>query len=166
METKEATTAGEPVLPPSSTQELANAFALSAFRQTLTVGPTWNSFEQFRKAGPAALAGISEHGVGVLRTKAGTFRILREADFQRLIGMASEVSRLQQGVKIVQNAAKVLIKHPDTEHLELLIRTASMIAESTQLGQGTGHEPLSISEQQSGDDDFDFSKEDVPRPAW
>lgn len=155
---------------PSSTNELANAFTLSAFPQTLIAGPVWTSFEQFRKAGTGVLEGIPEHGVATLRSKAGTFRILRDSDFQRLVGLASEICRLQQGVKIVVQAAKVFVKNPDQDHCELLIRSASMIAESPGLPQRSGHESaLQLTREEMAEessDNFDLATADIPRPKW
>ena len=69
---------------------LARPSALS-----LVPGPTWNSFEKFRKGGNTTLEEIPEHGVGTLVGKGVTYRIVRDADFQHLVGLATDVHRLQ-----------------------------------------------------------------------
>jgi len=152
-----------------STNEAINAFALKESPPTLVAGPVWTSFEHFRKGGTTVLEGIPEHGVATLRSKAGTFRILRDADFQHLVGLASDVCRLQAGLRFVIKAAKVALKHPDKEHVELLIYSASMIAEAPELPQRSGHEsfqltPAELSEESS--DDFDLNSANIPRPKW
>src|ERR1035441_10627141 len=63
----------------------------------LVPGPVWSSFEKLRKGGNSTLEEISEHGVGTLVGKGVTYRILRDADFQHLVGLATDVHRLQQG---------------------------------------------------------------------
>jgi hypothetical protein len=151
-----------------STNEAANPFVLNVL-PSLAAGPVWTSFEQFRKGGTAVLESIPENCVATLRSKAGTFRILRDADFQRLVGLASEVCRLHTGLSFVLKAAKVALKHPDKEHVELLIYSASMIAEAPQLPQRTGHEsfrltPDELSEESS--EDFDLNTAEIPRPKW
>jgi len=96
----------------------------------LVPGPTWSSFEQFRKGGNASLEDIPEHGVGTLVGRGVTYRILREADFQNLTGLAADVHRLQQGLNMIIQAAKVVAKHPDQEHVQLLICRLSCFANS------------------------------------
>ena len=105
----------------------------------LVPGPTWSSFEYFGRGGGGALEEIPLHGVGTLRGKAGTFRVLREEDFQRLLGLATDIHRLQQGLNVVVQAAKIVAKHPDQEHVQLLIQSASMVAGSPVLPMREGH---------------------------
>jgi hypothetical protein len=152
-----------------STNEAVDAFAVKAFPHTLVAGPVWTSFEHLRTSGTAGLESIPEHGVATLRSKAGTFRIVRDADFQRLVGLASDICRLQTGLRFVIKAAKVALKHPDKDHVELLIYSASMIAEAPELPQRAGHEsfqltPEEISEESS--EDFDLNSATIPRPKW
>jgi hypothetical protein len=95
----------------------------------LTPSTVWNSFEQFRTSGANALATISQGTVGTLQTKTGQYRILNEADFQQLVGMASEIERLQQVSSVVLKAVRVVEKHPeDSDTLALLVETVSMLA--------------------------------------
>src|SRR6266481_7023433 len=112
---------------------------LSSWSIDMVPGPYWSSFEQFRTGGLNALESIRIGSVATLRSKSGAFRILRDEDFQRLWGLASEVHRLQTGLKFVIKAAKVALKHPDQEHVELLIQSASMIAQAPELPQREGH---------------------------
>ena len=152
-----------------STNEEANAFASQAFPSTLIAGPVWTSFEHFRKGGSAVLESIPEHGVATLRSKAGVFRILRDADFQTLVGLASDVSRLQTGLRFVVKAARVALKHPDKEHVELLIHSASMITEAPELPQRADHESFQFTPDEPSEEaseDFDLNTADIPRPKW
>jgi hypothetical protein len=61
----------------------------------LTPSTSWNSFEQFRTVGANSLATITAGTVGTLQTKTGQYRILNEADFQQLVGLATDVEWLQ-----------------------------------------------------------------------
>ena len=134
----------------------------------LVPGPTWTSFEQFRRGGGGALEEIPRHGVGTLRGKTGTFRVIREEDFQRLIGLATDIHRLQKGLSVVIQAAKVVAKHPDREHVQLLIQSASMVAGSPVLPVRDGHETFQLTAKEEADpssDVFDLEKAEIPRLA-
>jgi hypothetical protein len=76
---------------------------LAELQSSLQLSPTahWNSFEQFRTSGANALTSIIPGTVGTLHTKTGQYRIVTEGDFQRLLGMARDVERLQQGLNVV-----------------------------------------------------------------
>src|SRR5580698_1629218 len=132
---------------PRSTNEVANAFSVG-LPPTLIAGPVWTSFEQFRKGGVPALEGIPRHGVATVQTKAGTFRIIRDADFQRLVGLAADVYRLQAGLTLVVKAARVALKHTDQEHVELFLSSASLIAQSPELPQRVGHESFQLTPEE------------------
>jgi hypothetical protein len=153
---------------PSATYQFARPFAFHSSTRTLVHGPAWESFEDFRTAGKAGLESIPNGGVATLNCKAGKFRILREEDFQYLVGLAAEVQRLAKGVKVVAQAAKVVIKHPDEEHVKLLLECASLIAESPELPQRDGHTPFELSEEdrKSAEEDFDLVASEIPRPQW
>jgi len=134
----------------------------------LVPGPTWSSFEQFRRGGGAALEEIPPHGVGTLRGKTGTFRVVRDEDFQRLLGLATDIHRLQNGLKFVIQAARVVAKHPDQEHVQLLIQSASLVAGSPVLPAREGHEAFELRPEEIADqssDDFDLETAEIPRPA-
>jgi phosphodiesterase/alkaline phosphatase D-like protein len=133
----------------------------------LVPGPTWNSFEQFRKGGSATLEEIPEHGVGTLVGRGTTYRILREADFQNLVGLAADVHRLQQGLNVVIQAAKIVAKHPDQEHVQLLIHSAALFAGSPVLPTRDGHDAFQLSQEEidaQASDDFNLENAEIPRP--
>jgi hypothetical protein len=95
---------------------------------SLTPSTSWNSFEQFRTSGANTLATITNGTVGTLQTKTGQYRILNENDFQRLVGLAEDVERLQQGLSVVMRAVRVVENHPeDADTLALLVETVSML---------------------------------------
>jgi hypothetical protein len=121
-------------------------FANSIPTIQITPSASWNSFEQFRTSGATALATISAGTVGTLQTKTGQYRILNEADFQRLVGMATDVERLQQGLGVVMRAVRVVENHPDdTDTLALLVETVSMLGNiSTALPTRSSFPPLAL----------------------
>jgi hypothetical protein len=110
----------------------------------LTPSASWNSFEQFRTSGATALATITDGTVGTLQTKTGQYRILNERDFQRLVGLATDVERLQQGLSVVMRAVRVVENHPeDADTLALLVETVSMLGNiSTALPTRSSFPPL------------------------
>ena len=92
----------------------------------LRPGPVWASFEQFRTAGPSGPESVAGGQVGTLRTKGGLFRLLRDDDFQLLVGLASEAKRLQGGLTTMVHAAKVIRDHPSSPSaVELLLHLAT-----------------------------------------
>jgi hypothetical protein len=105
--------------------------------------------------------------VATLVGKQGMFRILRDDDFQRLLGLASEVHRVRGGVRVVVQAARVVAKHKDQDSVELLIRTVSMLGESPVLPEREGHEGFALTEKEIAEnagDDFDVTTANIPRP--
>ena len=106
----------------------------------LSTGPSWTSFEQFRIAGSQALETIKANTTGSLVTKTGRYRILHEQDFQRLIGLASEVERIRSGFRLVALAVDNVQQHQDGASLELLSTALAFLAESAVLPTRTGHE--------------------------
>lgn len=68
--------------------------ALPSKEISLKQGPSWSSFEQFIAHDGAALREVGPGVVGTLATKQGQFRIINEADFQRLYGLTHEIHRL------------------------------------------------------------------------
>lgn len=92
----------------------------------LRPGPVWASFEQFRMAGPGGPESIGGGQVGTLQTKGGLFRLIRDEDFQLLVGLASEAKRLQGGLTTMVHAAKVIRDHPSSPSaVELLHHLAT-----------------------------------------
>ena len=135
----------------------------------LVPGPTWSSFEQFRKGGNTSLEEIPEHGVGTLVGRGVTYRILREADFQNLLGLAADVHRLHQGLNIIIQAAKVVAKHPDQEHMQLLLQSAALFAGSPVLPTRDGHDSFQLTQEEvdaQASDDFNLENAEIPRPRF
>src|ERR1039458_8793062 len=125
---------------------LCNTTAISSWSPTFVPGPEWRSFEQLRLAGSTVLESIASGQVATLQVKSKTFGLLRDDDFQKLAGLASEVHRLRQGITIVVTAAKVVAKHPnDSDSIELLCRSASLLSESNLLPVRPGHDKFEIS---------------------
>jgi hypothetical protein len=136
---------------------------------SLVPGPTWRSFEQFRKRGSDSLEDIPEHGVGTLVGRGMTYRILREADFQNLIGLAADIHRLQQGLNIVIQAAKVVAKNPDQEHVQLLLHSATLFAGSPVLPTRDGHDSFELTQEEIDaytPDGFDLENAEIQRPRF
>jgi hypothetical protein len=142
--------------------------AVSNWSPTLVPGPEWRSFEQFRVAGGSALEGITIGTVATLHVKSKVFRILRDDDFQRVVGLASEVHRLKQGITFVVKAAKVVAKHPnDHESIELLYQSASLLSESSLLPEREGHDIFQITPKEAeeySEEDLNIRASEVPRP--
>lgn len=92
----------------------------------LRPGPVWTSFEQFRVAGPAGPESVGGGQVGTLQTKAGVFRLLRDEDFQFLVGLATEARRLHGGLSTMVHAANVIRDHPSSPSaVQLLLHLAN-----------------------------------------
>ena len=107
----------------------------------LRPGPEWASFEQFRMAGPSGPESVGGGQVGTLRTKGGLFRLIRDEDFQLLVGLASEAKRLQGGLTTMVHAAKVIRDHPSSPSaVELLMHLA------TEYGAPTASQPNTTSD--------------------
>ena len=99
----------------------------------LKPGPVWASFEQFRIAGSGGVETVTAGRVGTLRTKTGVFRVIRDEDFQTLVGLASEVRRMKGGLTTLIHAVKVVRDHPESPSaVDLLLHIA------TQYGGGPG----------------------------
>jgi hypothetical protein len=141
---------------------------LSWSPNTLTAGSYWPSFEQFRLSGSTGLEGITPGTVGTLRTKSATYRILGDQDFQKLLGLASEVHRLKNGLTVIIQAARVFARHKDRETEELLINSVSVLGGSPILPETDRNSEFRLTEEEKAtpldpDDDFDASL--IPRVA-
>ena len=148
-------------------QSPASSGTVSSWTPILTQGPYWGSFEQFRTSGTTSLEGIRPGMVATLNGKSATFRILRDDDFQKLLGLASEVHRIRNGVTFVVKAAKIVAKHQDRESIELLIQSVSMLGESHVLPERDGHDQFQITPEEIAEcagDDFDINTVNIPRP--
>jgi hypothetical protein len=148
---------------------LSSTTAVCNWSPALVPGPEWRSFEQFRTVGPTALEGIIPLGcIATLRVKTNTFRIMRDEDFQKLIGLATEVNRLKGGLTVVLSVAKIVAKYPnDPDGLQALCHSISLLNESTLLPERAGHEGFRITPEEVkefGKEDFDLSTLHIPRP--
>jgi len=134
---------------------------------SLTPGPYWASFEQFRTAGSGALESIRPGMVGTLSGKTAAFRLLRDDDFQRLCGLASEAHRLKSGVGFLIQAARVVARHQDKESIEMLVRSASTLGESSVLPEREGHGGFELTAGDLADsrDAVDIDADNIPRPS-
>jgi hypothetical protein len=133
----------------------------------LTPSASWNSFEQFRTSGANTLTTITDGTVGTLQTKTGQYRILNEHDFQRLVGLTSDVERLQQGLSVVMRAVRVVENHPeDADTLALLVETVSLLGNiSTVLPTRSSFPPLELEDiPAESEDEVMLSPELLNRP--
>src|SRR5712692_6206581 len=145
----------------------ASSATVSGWMPALIQGPYWASFEQLRIAGSTAMEGIQPGTVATLSGKSATFRIMRDDDFQKLLGLASEVHRIKNGIIFVVQAAKIVAKHQDQDSIELLIRSVSMLGESPVLPERDGHDRFEITAKEiadNADDSFDVNTNNIPRP--
>lgn len=133
----------------------------------LVPGPYWPSFEQFRTAGSGAIESVRPGTVGTLNGKTAAIRLLRDEDFQRLLGLAAEVHRLKSGVGFLIQAAKVVAKHQDQESIEMLVRCASMLGDAAVLPERAGHGRFELTAEDRTDtpDASDIDVDNIPRPS-
>lgn len=116
---------------------------------SLKPGPEWASFEQFRIAGSAGVEAVGGGQIGTLRTKTGVFRVLRDEDFQVLVGLASEVTRLKGGLATMVQAAKVVRDHPASPSaFDLLLHLAAQYGDAALAAVEPEMSPA------AGDDEF------------
>jgi hypothetical protein len=148
---------------------LSNTTAVSNWSPVLVPGPEWRSFEQFRIAGSSALEGVTVGSVATLHVKSKVFRILGDSDFQRVVGLASEVHRLKQGITFVVKAARVVAKYPnDRDSMELLYRSASLLSESSILPEREGHDIFHMTPEEAEEhreEGFNIPASEIPRPT-
>ena len=137
--------------------------ALTAKEISLKQGPSWSSFEQFRAQGGAALREVGPGVVGTLATKQGQFRILNEADFQRLYGLAHEIHRLSGTLRVVVSAARSVQRNHDEASLETLSAAVLLLGELPSLPTRDTLDALQPEGFEVDDvDDLDLNR--VPRP--
>lgn len=148
---------------------ISSTTSVSNWSPSLSAGPEWRSFEQFRLGGATALETIATGSVAVLHVKSNSFNILRSEDFQKLIGLASEVHRLKEGITLVLTAAKIVRKYPnDPDGIEMLYKSASLLRESSMLPERDGHDPFRITEDECNEhreEDDDVTASEIPRPV-
>ncbi len=145
----------------------ANSAPALDWAPALTPGPYWSSFEQFRTAGSGAIDSIRPGTVGTLNGKTAAIRLLRDEDFQRLLGLASEVHRLKSGVGFLLQAARVVAKHQDKESIEMLISCASMLGDAAVLPERPGHGTFELTAEDLANtpDAGEIDVDNIPRPS-
>ncbi|HLP90958.1 MAG TPA: hypothetical protein VK184_20535 [Nostocaceae cyanobacterium] len=128
-------------------------------------GPSWQSFEKFRTEGAKALEPIKNGQVATLSTKTGQYRILEEKDFQRLLGLARDVDRLRGGLRVLLRTVRVVQKHPDTDSINLLMETITMLGSLPELPTRDNFEPLTPEGFEiDEDDEFELDPSKIERP--
>lgn len=132
----------------------------------LSPGEHWHSFEQLRTAGVNAIHKVTPGTVGTLQTKNGQYRLLTEADFQKLVGVAGDIERLQQGLNVVMRAIRVVQNHPeDSETLALLVETVTMLGMDTVLPTRSSFPPLELENiAVESDDEVTIDPAQIQRP--
>jgi hypothetical protein len=140
---------------------------------SVTAGPYWESFEQFRVAGPKQLQErLGPDAIGRLNVKGQEYVIMRSETFNRLYGLAQEVRRLSRGLLLIRQAVQ-LVLHTDgakvaVEHLrDLTFQLPDLRME--------GHKPrdLTFEAGEEADErelpegnDFEIDPARVRRPAF
>lgn len=129
-------------------------------------GPFWNSYDQLKNSGSTALEKIKPNHVGTVATKNGIFRILRDADYHKLLGLAAEVHRIKTGVSFIVNVARVVQKHKDQDSINLLVQSVAMLGESRVLPEREGHDEFEISADEAAENSEQIDAAEIPRPAF
>lgn len=138
---------------------------------SLVQGPHWTSFEKLRVQGAGALSQIRPGTVGSLTSKGCQFRVLCEDDFQFLYGLARDVDRVHQGLRVVLAAVRTVQKHPDQTSVDTLIETALLLGDSPVLPTRLRFESLQpekseaiVSEVEDEEDEVELNPAVVRRP--
>jgi hypothetical protein len=118
------------------------ARAANQWQPNLGVVASWASWDKLKVGGHTALEAIKDGGVGKLRTKTGQYVILEERDFQKLYGLAQEIHRLRNGLRVVTTAVRAVQRHGDKETIETLIEAVGMLGTMPTLPSRDGHLPI------------------------
>lgn len=114
----------------------------SAPSVSLASGPVWTSWEKFRVQGQDGLAQVGQGTVGTLMTRNGQYRILPEQDFQRLLGLARDVERIQSGLRVIVAAVRAVQRHRDETTVETLVEAVTLLGDTPLLPTRSRFEPL------------------------
>ena len=115
---------------------------INQWQPNFLVQQDWASFDKFKMTGPAALEPIGKGKLGKLRTKTGQYFILEASDFQQLYGLAQDVQRLRNGLRVVMTAVQAVRLHKDESTLETLFAAAAMLGSTPALPTRDGHVPI------------------------
>lgn len=137
--------------------------------QALTLRPSrvWKSFEKFRTGGQSELTALGPGEIGQLLTRTGSFRVLREDDFQHLYGLARDIERVQGGLRVIIAAARSAEQHRDEVTLQALVEAVAVCANFPALPARSADEPVEPEGLPLDQDDLDDIVIDpaaVPRP--
>jgi hypothetical protein len=115
----------------------------------------WHSLEQFRTADANEIYKITPGTVGILQTDQESYRILNEKDFQKLLGLAGEVDRLQQDLTVITKAIRAVHNHPqDNDANVLLMEAVAMLEQmSAALPTRSNFPPLELEDLAIDQDD-------------
>ncbi len=94
---------------------------------------SWSSFDKFKLEGATALERVTQGSVGTLTTKSGQYRILTDSDYQALLGLASEVRRIKEGLNAIIATATVARRHQDSQSLEALMQVVIAVGDLPRL---------------------------------
>lgn len=131
----------------------------------LQTGPIWRSFDQFRSDGATSLGSVKDGKVATLYTKTGQYRIIEEQDFQKLLGLASDVARLRGGLRLVMQAVRVVQEHPDSASLEMLATSVTMVGNLPELPTRSHFDHLSPEDEGvDPDDEVTLDPDQIERP--
>jgi hypothetical protein len=133
----------------SVVRESASVKYSGAVPSQLSAGPFWGSFESFRTQGANALLQMEDATVGTLMVKGRAFRVLRDEDFQSLVGLAREVERIRRGLRVVTAAVKTVQAHKDPVSIETLVEATLLLGESPSL---PAREEFTTLRPESGED--------------
>jgi hypothetical protein len=140
----------------------------SPFSVNLRPAATWTSWEGLRRFGGQGMAASIQPGtVGFVEVKGARFCILRDADFQRVLGLAQDVQRMSEGVLLFRHAAELAYKTPDKDLGLKVLREMTMHYELPAVGQQRWDLVVVPDEERdTSTEDFDASTFVPPRPAW
>jgi len=130
---------------------------------TLQKGPTWRSFDRFKNQGAKELEQNVPLGhVAQLSVKGTDFVVMRAETWNQCYGLARDVSRFQRGIRLIQDAVKLLlrIKPDDTEGTSIAV---DLLRQLTYEMPHLPTEPapqryvvFTEADRESVDDDLDF----------
>ncbi len=134
---------------------------------SLRPGRVWKSFEQFRLGGQSELTALASGEIGQLLTRVGSFRLLHEEDFQRLYGLARDVERIQNGLRVILAAARSAEKHRDEVTLDALLEAVALCANIPPPPIRSGNSSVAPEGLALDDDDLEgieLNPNAIPRP--
>lgn len=131
----------------------------------LRVGAQWSSFEKFRTDGAKSLESVKNGTIAILQTKKGQYRIIEERDFQHMLGLARDVDRLRQGLRVLRQSVRIVQKHRDTDSINLLIEYVDTLGTLPELPIRNKFDTLlPESKEVDTEDEVDLNPDLIVRP--